>query len=313
MKIFSKLLFVFLLSTILFSGCSMHEHEWSEATCTTLKTCNICDATEGELLSHTFKPATCSNPKTCEVCGKTDGDALGHDNSNVTCTTDAPCIRCNQIINAPGHKWSSATCTESQKCTVCNELTGQALGHTTSNGVCTRCGYEIYETVTGKGDDVISNISIGDGVYRIHFTHSGRSNFSIWAYDSNGDRDLLVNDIGKYDGYVFFDGISPYSFEITADGTWTYTIEKLSKTSETSFSGRGDFVTPICSLSKKTWQFTHNGKSNFSIWVYTNDGRDLLVNEIGNYDGKKIIDFSVGDNAFFVIHADGNWSINPVS
>ncbi len=31
--------------------------------------------------------------------------------------------------------------------------------------------------------------------------------------------------------------------------------------------------------------FTHQGDSNFSVLAWNEDGRDLLVNEIGEYDG----------------------------
>ena len=43
------------------------DHEWTEATCTTPKTCSICGVTEGEALGHDWKDATCTEPKTCGV------------------------------------------------------------------------------------------------------------------------------------------------------------------------------------------------------------------------------------------------------
>ena len=51
----------------------------------------------------------------------------------------------------------------------------------------------------------------------------------------------------------------------------------------------------------------HAGDSNFVVTAYGASGRDLLVNEIGSYNGNVIID----DNVLVLeIVADGNWSIN---
>lgn len=284
-------------------------HTWANATCALPKTCTNCDVTEGEALGHTWNDATCTESKTCSTCNATEGEALGHDASGLTCTNDATCSRCNTTITAPGHTLSDATCTEPAKCSTCGETSGDALGHTSASGVCDRCGLETYETVSGRGDDVLSGITVGDGIYRIHFTHSGRSNFAIKSYDATNDKELLVNEIGNYDGYVLLLGTAPYSLEITADGNWTYTIERLGEISDTSFAGKGDYVTGLCSLSSGAWEFTHDGKSNFAVRIYTTDGRDLLVNEIGSYTGKKMVSIPAGSFAFFEITADGNWTI----
>ena len=45
---------IFVLALVLTScGNKQHEHKWSEATCTSPKTCTECGATEGEALGHT--------------------------------------------------------------------------------------------------------------------------------------------------------------------------------------------------------------------------------------------------------------------
>ena len=72
-------------------GC---DHEWMAATCTTAKTCQLCNEVEGEALSHTWQEVTCETAKTCSSCNLTEGEALGHDWQEAT--TDAPktCNRC---------------------------------------------------------------------------------------------------------------------------------------------------------------------------------------------------------------------------
>ena len=54
-------------------GC---EHNWTDATCTTPKTCSVCGAIEGEALGHSWVDATYEAPKTCSVCGATEGEPL---------------------------------------------------------------------------------------------------------------------------------------------------------------------------------------------------------------------------------------------
>ena len=61
-------------------GVNQHEHSWTEATCTSPKTCATCNEIEGEPLGHIEeiipgKDATCleaglTEGKKCSVCGE---------------------------------------------------------------------------------------------------------------------------------------------------------------------------------------------------------------------------------------------------
>ena len=63
--------------------------------------------------------------------------------------------------------------------------------------------------------------------------------------------------------------------------------------------------------NRGVWRITHDGSSNFTVRIYPSSGRDRLVtNEIGIYDGTAIVDFG-NDIAFWVVRADGNWTIEP--
>lgn len=132
--------------TLTACGC---EHEWNEATCTTPKTCKLCEATEGEVAAHQWQDATCLAPKTCKDCGAAEGEALGHTWEEATCTTAKTCTVCKETEgDALGHTWADATCTEAKTCTVCSEKEGKALGHTSTDWVvekeptCTEVGKE---------------------------------------------------------------------------------------------------------------------------------------------------------------------------
>lgn len=306
-------------------------HDWKEATCTEPKTCSRCGATEGEALGHDSTDVSCTESGKCSRCGE-EIPALGHDWKEATCTEPKTCTRCGATEGeALGHEpkesvkenEKEATCTESGSydevvyCSRCNEELSRetkkvdALGHTTTSGKCERCGAEFYEAVNGSGDDVVTNITVGDGLYKVHFTNSGSANFAVWVHDADGNRDLAVNEIGNYDGYYFLLGDSPYMFEIESNGKWSYTIEQLGTTSETSFKGHGCYVSDKFSAESGKWHITHNGNSNFAIWLYTTSGRDLLVNEIGTYDGNKLLSIPSGSSAILVVEADGDWTITP--
>ena len=115
-----------------------HEHTWSEATCTTPKTCTECGETEGEVLGHTWVEATCTEPKTCSVCGATEGEALGHTWVEATCIEPKTCSVCGATEGeALGHTWVEATCIEPKTCSVCGATEEDALGHTWVEATCT--------------------------------------------------------------------------------------------------------------------------------------------------------------------------------
>ena len=97
------------------NDCQIKGHTWSDATCTTPKTCSVCGETKGEAAGHTWSDTTCTAPKTCSVCGATEGEAAGH-------------------------SWNDATCTAPKTCTVCGATEGTPAGHSFEQCVCTACG-----------------------------------------------------------------------------------------------------------------------------------------------------------------------------
>lgn len=142
-KLLSIISSVFAL--VCLSGCeTLCEHDFIDATCTTPKTCTLCNEVEGEALGHSWNDATCTEAKTCSLCNKKEGEALGHN-------------------------YTSATCFEPKICTVCNHSEGEALNHTVEDDTCTVCLKEgifyrndiskeikdLVELVTNEVDDNI--------------------------------------------------------------------------------------------------------------------------------------------------------------
>lgn len=117
-----SLLFAFGLT-----GCCM-SHEWTEATCTTPKTCSKCGKIEGEVLSHEWVEATCSAPKTCNLCGETEGEALSHEWIEATCSAPKKCSKCGETEGeALAHELSEANYQQPATCSVCGETEGEVL------------------------------------------------------------------------------------------------------------------------------------------------------------------------------------------
>jgi hypothetical protein len=77
-------------------------------------------------------------------------------------------------------------------------------------------------TATGKGDDVLLVESPPSGLVTSRITHQGDSNFAVWVYTVDGDRDLVVNEIGNYSGEVqILSGTVLVA--VTSEGTWSIT------------------------------------------------------------------------------------------
>ena len=141
----------------------------TKPTCTeggyTTYTCPACNDTYVDnrvgATGHSWSDATCTTPKTCSVCKVTEGNALGHKYNAVvtkpTCTeggyTTYTCPACNDTyvdnrVGATGHSWSDATCTIPKTCSVCKVTEGSALGHkynaVVTKPTCTEGGYTTY-------------------------------------------------------------------------------------------------------------------------------------------------------------------------
>ncbi len=90
--------------------------------------------------------------------GNEGGETTCEHTNTTTTTVDATCTKagsttvtcddCGEIVSTEeiaviDHTWTDATCTAPKTCSVCDTTEGEALGHTTDNGTCDRCGEEI--------------------------------------------------------------------------------------------------------------------------------------------------------------------------
>ncbi len=172
----------------------------------------------------------------------------------------------------------------------------------------------------GGGQEATGLFQLAAGLTVFHMEHAGDSNFAIWLLDDTGDRiDLLVNEIGEFAGstVIGVDDAGSYLLDVSANGTWKVTIEQPRGITGTppplNITGEGQSVSQFISLQSGLTRFdmTHDGDSNFAIWLFDDDGSrvDLLVNEIGEFDGSTAIGVDQG-TYILDISADGNWKVD---
>lgn len=152
----------------------------------------------------------------------------------------------------------------------------------------------------------------GGAVLRISMPGDGyRSIVSRGADLSYGD--LLVNTTDPYVGDRIVGYGRPWIWpaaallEIDSDGPWAIAVAPLAfaRTSNGTASGTGDSVIWM-NRGPGVVNLTHSGSSNFAIWAGSAGDADLVVNEIGSYDGQRVAE--VGP-AYWQIDADGAWSV----
>ena len=163
----------------------------------------------------------------------------------------------------------------------------------------------------GSGDIVITTAVASESrLCKINFTHDGDGNFIV--RDLAADGDLIVNEIGVWNGtYLFTPG--SHSYEITADGNWTYSVDTIDKGARSGASGTRDGVSGwFDSVEASKVSFTHSGEGNFVVWLYCPDTEEseLIVNEIGRYKGEKYVEFDPNIRYIWIVTADGSWSIS---
>lgn len=131
------------LKTIVNGDC---KHEYTEADCTSGKTCNKCGLVFSLPNGHYCETLSCKEGSVCITCGEeVAADPALHKYSAGNCTTPEKCSVCGDVRKAAaGHKFTSATCTAPMSCSICNVTVGTPLGHTTKFGICTRCNCEVF-------------------------------------------------------------------------------------------------------------------------------------------------------------------------
>lgn len=172
------------------------------------------------------------------------------------------------------------------------------------------------QSFSGTGSEVVMLDPLGEDVFYATVTHDGSSNIALWSVDENGqDIDLLVNEIGGYEGKVALNfGEDPAALRIEADGAWTIDLVHLAEAprwdGEGVYEDRGDSVLIVDGVADGLTPvtLTHDGESNFAIWAWGESYPDLIVNDIGAYEATTLLP---DGTLVLQVDADGTWTISP--
>lgn len=169
--------------------------------------------------------------------------------------------------------------------------------------------------LTGTGDSVV-DVDKWDGPAIARVKYTGGGNFAVWNVDDASQKiDLLINTIGAYEGVVpvdFLDREHTARFEITASGSWEIQVLPLDlarrETIPSTIQGVNDDVIILQGSSSPDLLTASApaGTGNFAIWSYSQNGRDLVINEIAPYSGTVALDRTT---ILLVIVAEGQWTI----
>jgi hypothetical protein len=172
--------------------------------------------------------------------------------------------------------------------------------------------------LSGRGAKV-PKFTIPEGAAAIAtISAKGSDNFAVTSLAADGsDNELLVNVIGGYSGTVLFDSQNDehsVAFRIETTDSWTITIKPVASArtwdGASRLSGKGDDVVEINPPSSGlvTLNITNKGQDNFVVTGYSDNGTDLMVNEIGNYTGQ----IPLADGSFLLgVQSDGAWTVAP--
>ena len=90
--------------------------------------------------------------------------------------------------------------------------------------------------------------------------------------------------------------------------------EQVSEHEPIELTGNGPEATPVFRLQEGLSKFTmtHDGSSNFVVWLMDGESGqkiELLVNEIGSFDGSKAIGITSEGDYILDVTADGPWKV----
>ena len=179
-----------------------------------------------------------------------------------------------------------------------------------------RFSNDFYLKSWGFGDTVIT-LPAGVTSGTVSSSYDGDGYFALWTLNgSNGEEELLANEIGRYAGTGAFghDGYSNAArkIQVEADGPWSLVVKPLSTAPKFSgsISGQQDSVLWYTGPAANV-RLTHSGDGYFGVWAAYADGNsDLLANEVGHYSGTRAVRRGP---ALITIDADGAWSLARVS
>ena len=186
--------------------------------------------------------------------------------NGATCNANAICSKCGKEIvdTKTAHNWSNADCFTAKTCSVCNTIEGEALGHTTENGVCERCGDEI--TSEPATPSTLAEFTFGTNGSASH--KDGSSNKSTYSETVNGYTLSITGGTNMYPSSYDAKGNSCIKFGASSKaGSCTFTVPE----------NVTEVVIYVAKYKDNTTKITVNGTA-YTISSASNNGEyDAIV------------------------------------
>ncbi len=214
--------------TYIYADC---EHSFSEADCLNGPKCINCGMVKDLPLGHSCPKLNCAEGSTCTRCGEDVAPyPYFHRFTEATCTEPSYCTVCGETRGEPNnHDFGSAGCTWPRTCKVCYAKEGSALGHTTSNGVCSRCGEDVFPTANDRliyyvkrkgewknGYSVYHGYMTGAGGETDFYIMYNNATGQLLLYSDNIDdgnySTMLIDLTETYDGKYYYEHLY-YNYE----------------------------------------------------------------------------------------------------
>lgn len=168
------------------------EHNYSDATCTTPKTCTICGDTTGSTNSHTFGEYSVVKNPSCKEKG----------------LKERSCSACGEketvYLDMTDHTWKDATCAAPKTCSVCGTSDGNALPHTAipdKDWNCTDCGQRIY------ANNYVYMVGNDFGRIKSNYSHAVANYAYVTAYEDDVGEFCVLVDIHYSIGSAKFEDV----------------------------------------------------------------------------------------------------------
>lgn len=177
---------------------------------------------------------------------------------------------------------------------------------------------------SGNGDKIITDINLPNGIFISTIEINSTAHYDV-EFHHDDTYELLVNNSREpYSGVTLIkdseiDAISGGMLEITSDGNWKITVDRLSGETTKNIVGHGDRVTGffLGSGKKEVVTLDVDSTAHYDIRLFEYNAvkntltYDLLINDSREpYHGEKIADLKEGLQYFFVVNSEGDWSID---
>lgn len=212
-----------------------------------------------------------------------------------------------------------------QLCVQRGEMTGEtivtvfAAGHPESARQVRVVNKEVADSYEyeGNGSTVIYGLYMSPVPYEVHAVSEDTEGYFGLTYSNTaGDRKVLVNRAGAYDGSVTIGkGTEGTTFEVLATGHWKITMTPVLETATPTQSGAGSQVSGCFRGDNKI----HNvycanwaDRGNFIVWLYDVDdhSKKLLANGAGTYGKNKGNVYLDASHSYYIsVESGGNWLV----